>query len=260
MVSSDSTKIVVGTCAEYVAYPGNYECSVSGAVGALSGASATVTFSVYNSTTYLYDIVAAPLTFTVGGAIASTVVTLDKASYSPGEAMVLTVVSKDSTGNAAYDGQAVYAAISSNKSLGGALPAITSYIVGGKYATSATAPTIYAPAVDGSFFIGGTTVATATAASGTAFKIDATVENGVTTAASQAAADAAAEATDAANAATDAANAAAEAADAATAAAQDAADAVAALSVSVTAMVDALRKQITSLTNLVIKIQKKVKA
>ena len=74
------------------------------------------------------------------------------------------------------------------------------------------------------------------------------------------AADAAAEATDAANAATDAANAAAEAADAATAAAQDAADAVAALSTSVSTMIDALRKQITSLTNLVIKIQKKVRA
>jgi hypothetical protein len=74
------------------------------------------------------------------------------------------------------------------------------------------------------------------------------------------AADAAAEATDAANAATDAANAAAEAADAATAAAQDAADAVAALSTQVSEMVDALKKQITALTNLVIKIQKKVKA
>jgi trimeric autotransporter adhesin len=77
---------------------------------------------------------------------------------------------------------------------------------------------------------------------------------------SQAAADAAAEATDAANAATDAANAAAEAADAATAAAQDAADAVAALATSVEAMVSDLKRQITALTNLVIKIQRKVKA
>jgi hypothetical protein len=88
-----------------------------------------------------------------------------------------------------------------------------------------------------------------------------TVAADTTTAdAATAAADAAAEATDAANAATDAANAAAEAADAATAAAQDAADAVAALSVSVTTMVNALKKQITSLTALIIKIQKKVKA
>jgi trimeric autotransporter adhesin len=76
----------------------------------------------------------------------------------------------------------------------------------------------------------------------------------------QAAVDAAAEATDAANAATDAANAAAEAADAATAAAQDAADAVAALSTSVSAMISDLKRQITALTNLVIKIQRKVRA
>jgi len=75
-----------------------------------------------------------------------------------------------------------------------------------------------------------------------------------------AAADAAAEATDAANAATDAANAAAEAADAATAAAQDAADAVAALSTQVASLIAGLKAQLTALTNLVIKIQKKVKA
>jgi hypothetical protein len=74
------------------------------------------------------------------------------------------------------------------------------------------------------------------------------------------AADAAAEATDAANAATDAANAAAEAADAATAAAQDAADAVAALSAQVASLISGLKSQLTALTNLVIKIQKKVKA
>ncbi len=79
-------------------------------------------------------------------------------------------------------------------------------------------------------------------------------------AAAEAATEAAAEATDAANAATDAANASAEAADAATAAAQDAADAVAALSTQVSEMISALKKQITALTNLVIKIQKKVKA
>jgi hypothetical protein len=76
----------------------------------------------------------------------------------------------------------------------------------------------------------------------------------------QAATDAAAEATDAANAATDAANAAAEAADAATAAAQDAADAVAALSAQVATLISGLKAQLTALTNLVIKIQKKVKA
>ena len=88
-----------------------------------------------------------------------------------------------------------------------------------------------------------------------------TVAADTTTAdAATAAADAAAEATDAANAATDAANAAAEAADAATAAAQDAADAVAALSTQVASLISGLKAQLTALTNLVIKIQKKVKA
>ena len=72
--------------------------------------------------------------------------------------------------------------------------------------------------------------------------------------------DAANEATDAANAATDAANAAAEAADAATAAAQDAQAAVAELATQVAALVAGIKAQITTLTNLVIKIQKKVKA
>jgi hypothetical protein len=85
-----------------------------------------------------------------------------------------------------------------------------------------------------------------------------TIDGGVTSA--DTAADAAAEATDAANAATDAANAAAEAADAATAAAQDAADAVAALSAQVASLISGLKAQLTALTNLVIKIQKKVKA
>jgi uncharacterized protein YoxC len=42
--------------------------------------------------------------------------------------------------------------------------------------------------------------------------------------------------------------------------AQEAVDAVAELSASVTKLISALRKQITTLTNLVVKIQKKVKA
>jgi hypothetical protein len=72
--------------------------------------------------------------------------------------------------------------------------------------------------------------------------------------------DAANEATDAANAATDAANAAAEAADAATAAAQDAQAAVAELATKVASLIAGIKAQITTLTNLVIKIQKKVRA
>jgi len=83
---------------------------------------------------------------------------------------------------------------------------------------------------------------------------------GVTDASTSDSIDAANEATDAANAATDAANAAAEAADAATAAAQDAQAAVADLAAQVATLIAGIKAQITALTNLVIKIQKKVKA
>ncbi len=82
----------------------------------------------------------------------------------------------------------------------------------------------------------------------------------VTSAGTSDSVDAANEATDAANAATDAANAAAEAADAATAAAQDAQAAVAELATKVASLIAGIKAQITTLTNLVIKIQKKVRA
>ena len=104
------------------------------------------------------------------------------------------------------------------------------------------------------------TVVTTGAPAGVSKVTVVTAGNTVVADSAQTAADAAAEATDAANAATDAANAAAEAADAATAAAQDAADAVAALSAQVSSMMSSLKAQLTALTNLVIKIQKKVKA
>jgi hypothetical protein len=78
--------------------------------------------------------------------------------------------------------------------------------------------------------------------------------------AATAAGDAASAAGEAADAAIAAAQDAADAANAATAAAQEASDAVAALSTQVTAMMSDMKKQITALTNLVIRIQKKVKA
>jgi trimeric autotransporter adhesin len=89
---------------------------------------------------------------------------------------------------------------------------------------------------------------------------DIVVSTDVTNPGVDAAAAAAEEATAAANDATDAALSAAEAAEAATAMAQEAVDAVAELSASVTKLISALRAQITTLTNLVVKIQKKVKA
>jgi len=123
---------------------------------------------------------------------------------------------------------------------------------------------LYVPAVAGTITATWTLAGKSTAAAGA---IDASIAGTTLTTSTvvgnpgtDAATDAANEATDAANAATDAALAAADAADAATMAAQDASDAVAALSASVSKLIASLKAQITTLTNLVIKIQKKVKA
>jgi hypothetical protein len=234
---------------------GWYNASVAGSTTATSGSSATIKYvtTVAGTTTVISS---NAVTLTIGGSAATgtTTLALDKASYEGGEGMTVTLTAKDSAGNPVYDGFAS-PAVSFNKATGGTAVAASFFVAGKVTSDDALGrKTIYAPTAAGAF------TATATAASLATITATATVGNDAATVAAEAAGDAAAEATDAANAATDAANAAAEAADAATAAAQDAADAVAALSTSVTAMVDALRKQITSLTNLVIKIQKKVKA
>ena len=222
--------------------------------GSTSGASSDLTFTYVNAagTALVSPVVKAK----VGGVLAKTVMTLDKATYAPGSVARLTVTGTDAAGNAAYDGIDVIAG-GVESTLAFTAPTSMKLKDGTKYAD------VFAPASPGTWTI------TAYDAAGREFTASATISNlaaeakaagEAATAAAEAATDAASEATDAANAATDAANAAAEAADAATAAAQDSADAVAALSTQVSEMVAALKKQITALTNLVIKIQKKVKA
>jgi hypothetical protein len=133
----------------------------------------------------------------------------------------------------------------------------TGFLVGMNVCSTAATQTAYTASTVGTAILAETGIGASFAPAGVS-AVTVAIAAGTDTA--QVAADAAAEATDAANAATDAANAAAEAADAATAAAQDAADAVAALSTQVATYISNLRKQITALTNLVIKIQKKVNA
>ena len=218
----------------------------------VSGGSSTLTFSVALAGGLS---ISATQVVTIGGSPSTETLKFDKDTYTPGEAMVITRTAKDSAGNPVYDNATANAVIF-NKAVGGSLGA-SIYIGGTAYSTQATRPSVFAPSVAGAFEARMTgKVAGATSA----IVAKATVSDDVASAASQAAADAAAEATDAANAATDAANAAAEAADAATAAAQDAADAVAALSAQVATLISGLKAQLTALTNLVIKIQKKVKA
>jgi len=126
-------------------------------------------------------------------------------------------------------------------------------------AVGTTAATAFTATTAGTTTVAAANVGSTYAPAGVS-AVTVSVSNNAAAENAQAATDAAAEATDAANAATDAANAAAEAADAATAAAQDAADAVAALSAQVATLISGLKAQLTALTNLVIKIQKKVKA
>ena len=263
--NADTPDDAVGTNAYSSGGVGYYNCALVTPSSATAGKSATLTWRVLdpadtvNGTAYLTTTTA----ITIGGAIKTSTLSFDKATYGPGDAIVYSVVAKDAAGGTPYDGQSAFGATATaNKSFGGTLPGTTKLIKNGSYTSSATAPTLFAPVS-----IGAVTM-TALDGTGLAYmSATATVVDAAATAAaaeaaagSSAAADAAAEATDAANAATDAANAAAEAADAATAAAQDASDAVAALSVMVGEMIASLKAQLTALTNLVIKIQKKVKA
>ena len=221
-------------------------------------AAGTTTITFGDASTLATSTITATAAAEVTGSTATTVTfTTDKAEYQPGEKVTLTITAKDANGKPVADGARVLlATITSNVAIGTVALSTTTTLLGG-----VATQTFFAPATIGAFTISGTKGAAALAD-----PVSVTA-NVISDGVAQAAVDAAAEAIDAANAATDAANAAAEAADAATAAAQDAADAVAALSVAVTEQIDALkaqndalRKQLIALTNLIIKIQKKVKA
>jgi uncharacterized protein YaaQ len=222
--------------------------------GAAKG-TAQITLTLNSSSAGTSTVSAVAGTMRVSDGVATKVAyTFGKDTYAPGEAAVITATVSNAEGVMPAGTYTVLssAGVTSNYTVG-SLPAATVLAVG---STGAATYTVTIPTgITGDLQLAGTSAATTIAAT-----FGKTTVVNVAQDVAQAAVDAAAEAIDAANAATDAANAAAEAADAATAAAQDAADAVAALSVSVAAMIDALKKQITSLTNLVIKIQKKVKA
>lgn len=211
-------------------------------------------------------------TVTVGKATIKTVtLTTDKSAYAAGEKVTVTVTALGSDGLAVGDStlNAFSAAVTSNVAVQGTLPTAAIAFVGGVKTF-----TIYAPMSAGTVVLTGTEGSSTdnVIAGGTAAAI--TVSFAVSNPASDAATAAANEATDAANAATDAANYAADAADAATTAAEEAtaaavaaqesADAamaaVVALSLRLNVVYNALRAQVISLTNLIVRITKKLKA
>jgi len=263
VLSSEPSAIASASVSStYSSTYGGYAVTATSAVGSTSGKSSVLTFRVVNpAVTTATEYLTVTKTVTLGGSVAKEVITLDATSYGPGDAMVVTIKATDSLGNPVYDGAAT-PTLTANKAIGGTL-SLAGHYAGGYLNGSANSislnydgtvsndKNVFAPAAEGAFTISGISGN----ATGDVISVGATVSGPGSDAI-----DAANEATDAANAATDAANAAAEAADAATAAAQDAQAAVAELATQVASLIAGIKAQITTLTNLVIKIQKKVKA
>jgi len=155
-VVSDNLLVATGgTCAlddNATAYSsggsGFYNCNFVTAATAKSGDKATLTIRIVNpadATTYL----SATYAITVGGSVAKEVMTTNKTTFAPGEAMTITVTATDSSGNPVYDGAATIAAVVASKSAIG-LPAAASVYVGGKK-TFGSLGGVYAPSLAGAF-------------------------------------------------------------------------------------------------------------
>jgi hypothetical protein len=248
VTSGDTTKIA---SVSSVTTDANGKASFTiGGVAATSG-KVTLTFKTGVATTTA-DVV-------VSGVKATKIaIAADVASAEAGSKVTYTMTLADANGPIAdgvYVGKFVADPVTSNGGTG-AFATDTVTVLAGK-ATSE----IYLPFVSGKYTTTFTTVAANdnldTTIAATALPV---VSVDVTNAGVDAATEAAANAEAAANEATDAALDAAEAADDATSKAQEAIDAVATLSAEVTKMINALKAQIKTLSNLVAKIAKKVKA
>jgi hypothetical protein len=161
VVSSDVNVVASGSCAAdgldatYGYGIGYYDCSFTTSVSAKSGDKATLTFRIVDpagdGTTYLTTTQAV----TVGGSVSKETLSFDKTSYAAGEKMVITRTAVDSSGNPVFDGASV-PAVDFTRSVGGSVGASTSGAnkggyIGGKKATSATSPTVFAPSSSGAF-------------------------------------------------------------------------------------------------------------
>ena len=236
---------------------------------ALTGVKAgTTTVTVGNKATASTVSAAAGSVRVGGGAaqLADVKVTLDKASYAPGEVATLTVTPVDAAGLVLADetytvfatGGITSSYVLQNSDVLTGTAATKGGVAGVGTVSGVATYKIYMPVTEGDVKFSWTTGTLAASTANSAVAGSVTVA--VSSAATSAAIDAANEAAQAASDATDAALAAADAADAATTKAQEAVDAVATLSAQVSKLITALKAQITTLTNLVIKIQKKVKA
>ena len=245
IVSSASSVVSSGACAlDDGALPttassstngiGYYNCSFTTAASAKSGDKATLTIRAVDpadSTQYLTTTIAV----TVGSTTVSTeTLSLDKDSYTPGEALIVTRTAKDASGNPVADGSGA-PLVAFTKAQGGTAPGAGFY-VGGTLTTSATAPTVFAPAVSGDF----NAYMTSGNAAGSTITATATVAGD----------EGSALALDAANAATDAAENAYDEAQNATQAASDALAAVTALAKQVTKLIAQVKKLAKAVSKL----------
>jgi trimeric autotransporter adhesin len=191
----------------------------------------------------------------VESALASVKIAFDKSEYLPGEAATITVTPVDAAG------LPLSAKTHANLFATGGITSSYAFGTGSDVLTGVSVTTDTSTVKTFKVFMPLTeTEVKVTAKGGTSLPIAGQVDVSATAKVTNKASDAAKEAAKAAEAATVAALAAAKAADSATATAQAAVDAVAALSASVSAMIASLKKQITALTALIVKIQKKVKA
>jgi hypothetical protein len=203
----------------------------------------------------------ASASFVVSSKVAATATVAD-VTVLAGDSISYTVKLVDAKGYVVPDGIAASQYISSIASVGGIATEVSTTDVktlNGELVVKGVAPLI-STTITSTFTLTGTAGTAssyfAKTLAGTKLTPKATVSNP----ASDAAIEAAASAEAAANEATDAALDAAEAADDATSKAQEAIDAVATLSAEVTKMINSLKAQIKTLSNLVAKIAKKVKA
>ena len=123
---------------------GNYNIGVN-SVANTSGKTATLTFSVMSGTTVLASTPA--LTYTLGGAVSTVALALDKTSYSQGSAAVATLTLKDASGNPVFDGDhatiltaALSTSMSVVKTLQFSTTASSAASLGGKSSVSFNAP------------------------------------------------------------------------------------------------------------------------
>ena len=258
--SSNTAIIADGSCSTATDSAGLGYCTIT-PVAAKYG-KVTLTLK-NNSKTSAVEITAA------GNKATTVAIAPSATSAEAGSKITYTATFKDASGNAIADGTYAPGAFFADEvtsSGGNKIWGTDTVTVKAGVATKE----IYLPFVSGKFTatwtLNGTAATSTAAAVGTnniaaaIAETDVVADVMVVNAGIDAASAAAEEATAAANDATDAALSAAEAAEAATAMAQEAVDAVAELSASVTKLISALRAQITTLTNLVVKIQKKVKA